>query len=124
MSHEDCKEIQSITQGERKELLFLIRDGKTGENTDLSGVTKIVFFSDNTTGGFLTKKDDDAVDPPAVVAGTSKVKVPINKDESPSMLPDSRATVFLSLDFPLPKGRQILKIDDAFEVIEAKFEVT
>lgn len=123
MSHEDCRKIPMIVQGQRKELLILVRNESTGENTDLSGVTKIVFFAENTAGGFVTKKDDDATDPPVVVAGTSKVKVPINETESPLLKVDPRHTVFLSLDFPLPLGRQIIKVPDAFGVCEAKFTV-
>jgi len=123
MSHEDCEKIPIITQGQRKVLNIRVTKAN-GDNDDLSNVTKIVFFAEDTVGGFLTKKDDDAVDPPSVIGGTSKVEVPISQDESKTLKVDPRHTIFLSLDFPLPKGRQILKVVDAFGVCEAKFEVT
>ena len=111
-----------IVQGQRATLIVTILD-KNRVAKDMTGVTEIVSMHPATAGGFVKKRLTDSTDPVIIIAGTSKVKITLPKVTTLLMMEDKNVTFFLSIDFPLPLGRVVKKIENAYDLCELETDI-
>lgn len=122
MSNEDCKLIPRIVQGQDKELNVQILKANN-QAKDLSTVT---FFQSShpqvTDGDYLVKTSADATSPLELLSDDVTIKIPLTQAETVLLKPESRATIFVSVDFPVNEGgRQVFEIKDAYSVSKLNF---
>ena len=67
---------------------------------------------------------DTAIDSVSIVGGTSKIQVILTKSDTLLLDPQQRETIHIAIDFPLPIGRKIIKIKDAYSISESGFTLT
>ncbi len=65
----------------------------------------------------------DLVEDSIEVTGTGQMKIKLSNDETKVLKAELRALMHIAVDFPLPEGRKIYKIIDAYDVCESKFSL-
>lgn len=116
-----CERIE-IIQGEKKILTVKILD-ENNIGKDLTGVSEIWAEFPGTTN-WVEKKKSDMVNPIEIVTGTPNVKITLATTDTKKLKVGKNQSFFLAIDFPGSLGRQIFRINNAYDVIELPVTLT
>ncbi len=96
--------------------IITITNSSVGASEDVSAATS----------GFsvaVTTQGVDLVEDSIEVVGTGQMKIKLSNDETKILKAELRSLMHIAVDFPLPEGRKIYKIIDAYDVCESKFSL-
>ena len=69
----------------------------------------------------VTTDGENEVTDSIEVVGTGQVKIKLQQSETPLLKVENRAIFYIAVDFPLPTGRKIYKLKDAYDVCGTDF---